>query len=374
MGVERGATTSSCLGLIGPVLPYRGGIAQHTTMLHRVLRARGRVETVSFRRQYPAWLFPGNSQMEPHCTGHAEEGVRYLLEPLNFRSWPRTLQHFEAAGVQAVVIPWWSSFWAPCFGFLASRLERRGTGVVVLCHNAQEHESGLLQSIATRRFLGARGKFLAHTHADAEMLRRLAPGANVVVHPHPVYHQFPQARGTLPRRARLELLFFGFVRPYKGLDLLAEAMGRLAGADVFLTVAGEWWLKGRDFRALRALLAHTSNIEVLDRYQSAEQVAELFARADAVVLPYRSATGSGVVPLAHHYGKPVIAARVPGLEEVVEDGVTGRLFPPGDPGALAAIIREFTAACPFDPARLRACTTAMGWDGLADQLLDLAGR
>jgi glycosyltransferase involved in cell wall biosynthesis len=374
MVAEPGSATPLRLGLIGPVLPYRGGIAQHTTMLHRVLRARGSVETLSFRRQYPACLFPGRSQMEPHSAGHTEEGVRYLLEPLNPLGWLRTLQHLEAAGVQAVVIPWWSSFWAPCFGFLAGRLERRDVKVVVLCHNAQEHESGLLRSALARRFLRSRSRFLAHTHADAEALRRLAPGAQVAVHPHPVYHQFPQARGTLPRRAELELLFFGFVRPYKGLDLLADAMGRLAGADVFLTVAGEWWLKGRELRALRAQLDHTGNTEVLDRYLPAEEVAELFARADAVVLPYRSATGSGVVPLAYRYGKPVIAARVPGLEEAVDDRVTGRLFPPGDAAALAAIVREFTTDCPFDPARLQASATAMSWDGLADLLLNLAGR
>jgi glycosyltransferase involved in cell wall biosynthesis len=372
MGVETGAAAPWCLGLTGPVFPYRGGIAQHTTLLHRALRARGCVETVSFRRQYPAWLFPGKSQLEPGGAGHAEEGVQYLLEPFDLRSWVRTLRRFETAGAQAVIIPWWSSFWAPCFGFLASRLERGGTRVVVLCHNAEEHESGRLRSAVARRFLGSRNRFLAQTQADAETLRRLAPGARVAVHPHPAFHQFPEARGLLPRRARLELLFFGFVRAYKGLDLLTDAMSRLDGAHVFLTVAGEWWLKGREQRALRERLGRAANVEVLDRYVPAGEAAELFHRADAVVLPYRSATGSGVVPLAYRYGRPVIAARVAGLEEAVEDGATGRLFAPGDPAALATTIREFSACSPFDPARLRAGAAAMRWEGLADALLELA--
>lgn len=374
MGAEPGAAPALRFGLIGPVFPFRGGIAQHTTMLHRTLRARGHVETVSFRRQYPAWLFPGKSQREPGSAGRAEEGVRYLLDPLSPHSWIRTLRHLEAAGVQAVVIPWWSSFWAPCFGFLASRLERRGVNVVVLCHNAREHESGRLRSAGARHFLGARRRFLAHTRADAAVLLGLAPGAQVAVHPHPVYDQFPGSRGELPRRARLELLFFGFVRPYKGLDLLAEAMDRVAGNDVFLTVAGEWWIKGRGLRALRVKLERTSHVEILDRYLPAEEVAELFGRADALVLPYRSVTGSGVLPLAYHYGKPVLAARVPGLEELVKDGVTGRLFPPGDAAALAAVIHELIRDRPFDPAHLEAAAAALGWDGLVDALWELARR
>ena len=246
--------------------------------------------------------------------------------------------------------------------------------VVVLCHNAREHEGGRLRSAVARRFLRARRRFLTHTQADAAVLRTLAPAAKVAVHPHPVYRQFPRGRSTLPRRARLELLFFGFVRPYKGLEVLAEALDRLAGKDVFLTVAGEWWLKGRESRALRSKLERTSNVEVLDRYVPAEEVAELFGRADALVLPYLSVTGSGVLPLAYHYGKPVIASRVPGLEEMVEDRVTGRLFAPGDAGALAVVIHDFVSRRPFDSARLETAAAALGWDGLADVLLDLAGR
>lgn len=371
MGAETGVA-SPLLGLIGPVFPYRGGIAQHTTLLHRTLRARGGVTTVSFRRQYPDWLFPGRSQLEPLSSGSLEEGVRYLLDPLNPYTWLQTARHLEGAGVRAVVLPWWTSFWAPCFGFLAGRFERQGREVVVLCHNAYEHETGRWRSTVARRFLRARRRFLAHTPGDAAALRLLAPAAEIAIHPHPVYDHFPDGRGVLPHRGGLELLFFGFVRPYKGLDVLAEALDLLAGTEVHLTVAGEWWLKGREARELRACLGRAANVEVLDSYLSAEDAAELFLRADALVLPYRRATGSGVLPLAYRYGKPVIAARIPGLEEVVEDYVTGRLFPPGDAAALAAVIREFTVGRPVEPARIRAAADTMQWANLADALCNLA--
>ena len=359
------------VGLIGPILPYRGGVAQHTTMIHRELSGRCELLTVSFKRQYPKWLYPGKSDREPGREKDREPGVLYELDPLNPLTWRRACDRLEEHGAQAVVIAWWTVFWAPCFSFIASRLERRGVRVVFLCHNCFDHDSSFMKSSVARRVLSGRSAFIAQSSEDATTLRKLTPSAEVSVYPHPVFNQFPAPQKTLPRRARLELLFFGFVRPYKGLDVLVEAMELLKAEDVFLTVAGEWWSKDAE---LRGAIARAGRIELIDRYIPEADAADLFCRADVVVLPYRSATASGIVSLSYHYGKPVIASRVGGLPDVVDDGASGRLVPPGDPDALAAAIRGFLGAPPASAAGIEAVKRRMTWEGLASCVLKFAVR
>jgi glycosyltransferase involved in cell wall biosynthesis len=180
----------------------------------------------------------------------------------------------------------------------------------------------------------------------------------------------------MPREHALELLFFGFVRPYKGLDVLLEALAMLPrDLDVRLTVAGEFWHGAEEARAQISRLGIGNRVTIVDRYLPQEEVADYFARADAIVLPYRSATGSGVVAIAYHYEKPVIVTAVGGLPDVVEEGVTGFLVPPEDPRALADTIarlpdadldRMAVAARRFKESRL-------SWAGMARTVLDARG-
>jgi glycosyltransferase involved in cell wall biosynthesis len=358
------------LGLIGPALPYRGGIAQYTSALHRTLRTRCNLHTVSFKRQYPGWLYLGESDIEPGYEGYREPGVFYILDPLNPWSWRKTLKSLTNHLVSAVIMEWWTLFWAPCFSYLAESLERKGVKVVFLCHNVFEHEGAPWKTFMSRALLSRRTAFLAHSEKDAASLKSLGPGAEIAVHPHPVFLHFPAARGTLRRRAGLELLFFGFVRRYKGLDVLAEAMRLLVGEDVFLTVAGEWWISDLD---LRKNVKRLGNAELVDRYIPEAEAAEYFNRADVVVLPYHSATGTGVIPLSYHYGKPVIASRVGGIPDVVQDGVSGRLVEPGDPRALADAVREFLHRNPTTREGIEATSGRMTFESLSDCILGFLG-
>ena len=179
---------------------------------------------------------------------------------------------------------------------------------------------------------------------------------------------------TLSRRAQLELLFFGFVRPYKGVDVLIEAMAQLRRRDVRLTIVGEFW-QGLDATMARVeALGLSGIVDLVPRFVAEQAAAEYFGRADLLVLPYRHATGSGVVAMAVHYGKPVLASRVGGLEDVVLDGQTGYLVEPGSAQALAGRIDRITseelAAMRLPIERLKA---RMTWDGLVVALLDLFG-
>jgi len=316
--------SSRRIALIGPVLPFRGGIAQHTTMLHRTAAPLTDLLTISFTRQYPALIFPGQSDRDPAYQGHREPGVEYLIDSLDPFSWRRAAARVLAHRPEMVVIPWWTIYWVFCFWYLARRFRHAGIRVVFLCHNVVEHESAGWKILLTRLALGQADRFMVHTRLDETNLKALLPKARIRRHPHPLYDQFPEPAQQLPRRARLELLFFGLVRPYKGLDLLLDALhqARLP-VDFFLTIAGEFW-QGKE-ALLRRIKENSlqEKIEILDRYIPEQQAADLFQRADLVVLPYRSATGSGIIPLAYHYNRPVLVTPVGGLPEVVLDGESG---------------------------------------------------
>jgi glycosyltransferase involved in cell wall biosynthesis len=156
---------------------------------------------------------------------------------------------------------------------------------------------------------------------------------------------YPNPERLLEKRARLELLFCGFVRPYKGLDILLEALLLLDGKDICLTIVGEWWTK--DIKLLTLLKKLKEKVEVIDRYVEEEELARYFYRADLVVLPYRDASGTGIIPMAYYYKKPVIATLVGGLPDFVEEGLSGSLVKPEDSFALAEVILEFYNRSPL---------------------------
>jgi len=353
------------VALVGPVVPCRGGVAQYTTMLHRTWSQRADLLTLSWVSGYPSFLYPGESTLESGSESHREAGVEYLRGMWRPGGVRRAVRRVLDHGAEVVVLTWWTAFWSPAMGLLARALRREGVRVVFLCHNVADHESTAWKAGLAKWALAAGEAFVVQSRSEAEALEHRVPGAPVRVYAHPVFTQYPEAAHQLPRRAGLELLFFGLVRPYKGLDVLARAMELLKGEDVFLTVAGEWWMR---HPGLRRALRDCGNVEVVDRYIPFTETGDYFQRADAVVLPYRAVTGSGVVPLAYRYGKPVVATRVGGLPEVVEDGVSGRLVDPGDPEALAAALRSFRAKEPSWAEGVARVAGRMTWSGLCDTL------
>ncbi|MCP5372507.1 MAG: glycosyltransferase [Hyphomicrobiales bacterium] len=352
--------------MVGPVWPYRGGIAQHTSMLCRALAAQCRVKVLSFSRQYPRVLFPGASDRDPTAAALDVGEVEFVLDSIGPWTWRRAVARIAAVQPDLVVMPWWTFFMAPCMGSLARACRRRGLPVRMFCHNSADHERSRWKGALTRWALGKADSFVAQTRQDADNLRRDYPGTPVLVHPHPIYDQFPDPPSVPPRRAKLELLFFGLVREYKGLDVLIEALGRLPDLDYKATVAGEFWWGRDQIEARIAELGLGDRVEMLPRYVSDEEAASLFARADAVVLPYRSATGSGVIPLAYHYRKPVVVTRVGGLPDVVDEGRTGLIVPPDSPDALAAAITDLPGLLAGDVAgAIDGLKKSLTWDGLA---------
>jgi len=358
------------VALVGPLPPFRGGIAQHTNQLRVALGKRSELLAVSFTRQYPAFLFPGESDREPEGRRLAEANCRYLIDSLNPLTWRAAFEAIRGHSPEIVIIAWWTVFWAPCFWYLAWRCRRADMEVRFLCHNVADHEAAAWKTALTKAILGQAGSFVVQSRQEQQALEALCPGALVQVHPHPLYDQFPDASAAASPRADLELLFYGFVRPYKGLDTLVEALGLVRNKALRLTVAGEFWAGLDDIRRRIDSLGLADRVELIPRYVSAEETADYFARADALVLPYRSGTGSGVLAIAYHYGKPVIATEIGAFRDIVRQRETGFLVPPESPEALARVIDDLTreTAAAMAPA-IRDFARTMTWDSLALSLL-----
>jgi glycosyltransferase involved in cell wall biosynthesis len=360
--------------ILGPVTPYRGGIAHHTTRLANALAALSEVRVMSFARLYPGWLYPGKFQKEESLLKLIPP-VDLLLDSVNPLTWHSAFDQISAQRPDYVIIPWWTFFLAPCLLYIAIRLSKVGIPVMFYCHNVVDHETSLWKKLLAKTVLHQGSSFVVQTREEESRLRELLGDIMVKYHPHPVYDQFPPAQGSLKRRADLELLFYGFIRPYKGLDILLEAMSGLKDLDVRLSVVGEPW---EEEAASWERRIHEQGIgdivEFVPRYVSEEESAEYFNRADAIVLPYRSATGTGVVAAAYHYRKPVIASNVGGLRDVVIDGETGMLAEPASAAGLQAAIRRFAKdGIPSVAENIDQVIKGMTWEHLAGQLVDQTG-
>jgi glycosyltransferase involved in cell wall biosynthesis len=340
--------------LIGPTYPFRGGIAHYTTLLARHLRQEHEVLLLSFSRQYPAWLFPGKSDKDP-SERPLQTNAEYLLDPLNPVTWHKTLKRLREWQPDVVIIPWWHPYFAPTWTTLSRGIKRLPDRpkLIFICHNVLPHEQGRLSHYllptALKLAIGHGNGFIVHSQADGRHLQQILPKARFQVTPIPTFEDLGVADTShiilpvvLPDDRPL-LLFCGLVRPYKGLDVLLEALAiAVQERPLHLLVAGEFWQGGEaQYRQQIERLNLNNHVTILNEYLPDELLAACIDRADVVVLPYRSATQSAIIQTAFGRGKPVITTDVGGLAEVVEDGRTGLVVPPEKPLRLAQSINDY---------------------------------
>lgn len=347
---------SSRIAIVGPVHPYRGGIAHFTEMTAEVLDRRGHdVHLVSFSRQYPEVLFPGKTQLEPGSD--APDIVRNtprVLDSINPVSWFRTGFHIRDIAPDAVVFQYWMPFFAPAYGVVARGLQRHyGIPSFAVVHNALPHERHLFDAALSRYFLRACAGHIAMSDAVAADVRSLCDApVRLEQIDHPVYERFGDPLPKVEARERLGLppespvlLFFGFVREYKGLHVLLDALPQIRKRlpDVRLVIAGEAYDDPERYRSLIREHGLNDVVHWHDGYVPSEDVPAYFSAADLVVQPYVNATQSGVAQIAFHFETPMVVTDVGGLSEVVPDEVAGLVVPPESPDALATAITRFFA-------------------------------
>lgn len=335
--------------MIGPVYPYKGGISHYTGLMYRELAKRHDVEMISYKMQYPKFLFH-KEQRDYSNDSFKIEGAKYLLHTANPFNIVRTARYIRRKKPDLVIIQWWHPYFAPCYFLLTRFIGRQN--VVFVCHNVFPHERFPLDKLLTGLALNNGSHFILHAVEEAKELTKIQSNPDYVVTPHPTYHAF-RFEGMSRERARERLhigeeerilLFFGYVREYKGLKYLLRAMPEISREDekVKLWVVGEFGSDKEEYLKLIRELGIKDRVRVQDSYTPDREVEKYFAAADLVVLPYTSATQSGIVQIAYGFTKPVVVTDVGGLPDVVEDGKTGYVVEPGKPEALTgAVVRFF---------------------------------
>lgn len=361
--------------LLGPSPPDRGGIARETALLARELESHVSVTYLTFARPYPRWLDPRRFDRSPDAHQEAPAG-RPILDYRSPRSWRRTALEISALEAEAVVVPWWTSFWGlPIRAVFRDVRERSPRTVrVLLCHNVDDHEGGVLKRFLAQGAILSADAFVVHGREDARRLESRAPGRPVLVLPHPVVAAPPVDRDRARRELGIDVplvLFLGLVRRYKGVETLldaAPALVRETGARI--AVVGEVFPEARPLEGRWRASPARESILWRDEYVSEEEMGRWLAACDVVVLPYRYVSGSGIAARAFAARRPVAAADVGGLAETVEPGVTGELFTPGDPAALAAAVRRILdrSRGHYEPGLARAAEAA-SWPAYVRVLL-----
>jgi glycosyltransferase involved in cell wall biosynthesis len=339
--------------IVGTAYPLRGGIAHFNALLAEHLSKRHTVETITFKRQYPRMFFPGKTQDETGGASHAKPAPQ-LIDSINPFNWIRVAGMIREKKPDLLIFKYWLPFFGPCFGTIA-KFAKRGTATKVLfvCDNVIPHERRPGDGVFTRYAFRHADYFIVQSEAVERDLLQLNPRAVYRKIPHPVYEIFGEsipkgeARKLLGIDAENVMLFFGYVRPYKGLMVLLEAMKELVNGkwqeenDVLLLAVGEFYDDEAKYRQKVKDLHLESRIRFVSDYVPNDTVRLYFSAADVVILPYLSATQSGITQIAYNFDKPVIATDVGGLAEVVIDEKTGFIIPPDNPEELAGAIRKF---------------------------------
>ncbi len=368
--------------IVGTAYPLRGGIAHYNALLYQELSKKHEVDIVTFRRQYPSLLFPGKTQVESEGE-MVRVPSRPLIDSINPFTWISAGRAIRTTTPALIIFKYWLPFFGPCFGTVA-RVAKRGTAakVAFICDNVVPHEKRIGDSLLTRYAFRAVDHFIVQSEAVERDLLNFWPHASYTRVPHPVYSMFgttidkQEARNSLGIDARRVLLFFGYIRPYKGLDVMIDALAQTDPAlDVHLLVVGEFYGDERRYREQVASRGLKESVTFHADYVPNNQVARYFSAADAVVLPYTSATQSGIAQIAYNFDRPVIATAVGGLQEVVLDNVTGFVVPPQDAKALAKAVERFYREgkeTEFS-AHVRREKQKYSWTNLARALEELVG-
>ena len=336
--------------IIGTAYPMRGGIAHYVALLYKNLVKRGhQVKIISFKRQYPSIFFPGKTQQD--LSKEVEPlPSEPILDSIGPFSWIRTFWAIRKYQADLVIFKYWMPFFAPCYAVISflSRLFTR-TKILYLCDNIIPHERRIEDRLLTRIGLWNVDYFIIQSEAVKKDLLDFRPRANYKLVPHPVYEIFSTSHSRDEARKHFKLstkenviLFFGYIRKYKGLQILIDAMPSVLNQiKVKLIVAGEFYDDEEPYRQQISRLQLDDSVLVFDEYIPNEAVGLYYSAADVVVLPYISATQSGIIQIAYNYDKPVITTNVGGLPEVVAEGKTGFIVPAENPQALARSIVNF---------------------------------
>jgi glycosyltransferase involved in cell wall biosynthesis len=341
--------------IIGPVYPYRGGIAHYNTLLARALAVNHTIQLISFSRQYPSFLYPGVSDQDP-SKEILEVHATFILDPLAPWTWIKTVRTVLRFNPDIIVIQWWTTFWGICYSYLANRFRECNKQVIFLVHNVIPHEPKLWDNKLTHLGLSSGNKYIVQTENELKRLLSIFPQAQAEIAPHPIYNMF--ANQIIPRQEAIHkynlpenafiLLFFGIVRPYKGLEYLINAVSIMLGRgdNIFLVVAGEFWNDISFYQNQIARLAIQDKVRIDNRYIPNEEIGGYFSAAHIFVAPYIQATQSGAVKLAIGFNLPLVVTDVIAEDNSIHPSNSCRVCASKSSLALAQAIEQMITNYP----------------------------
>jgi D-inositol-3-phosphate glycosyltransferase len=371
--------------LLGPAYPFRGGLATFNERLARQFSSECKeVDIRTFKLQYPGFMFPGKSQ---YTDGPAPEGIKIIreLNSVNPFNWLRTGLRIRKEKADILLIRYWLPFMAPCLGTVARIVKsNKYTVIISVVDNVFPHEKRPGDIILTKFFMNSidGAVVLSDTvQKDIENFRKDIPVCST---PHPLFDTYGKKLNRNEALSALKLnhdnfylLFFGFIRNYKGLDILIKAFSdnRLRGKKLKLLVAGEFYENAAPYRKLIKDAGLEEDIILYDKFIADREVGLFFSGADLVVQPYKSATQSGVTQIAYHFDKPMLVTDVGGLKEMVQNEKCGYVVEP-DPKNIADAIIDY-----FDNNRKVAFTECVkkekekfSWNKMTDSVTEVFYR
>ena len=372
--------------ILGTAYPYRGGLASFIEMLARTFRKQGKqVDIITFRLQYPEWLFPGKTQYS-ESPAPDDLCITRMVNSIHPFNWWRVGRHIRRMRPDAVILKYWTPFMAPCMGTICRIVSKnKHTVILTQLDNVIPHEKHFYDRILTRYFINSVHGFIYMSQKVKEELDTFTSTKPSVFAPHPVFSNFGEkvSRDEACQRLNLSLdnrylLFFGLIRDYKGLDLMLDAWANLRknghAKDKKLIVAGEFYMDKTRYLQQAERLGIAGDLLWHDHFIRDEDVKYYFSASDVLAQPYKSATQSGVTQIAFQFETPVIVTNVGGLSEIVSDGHTGFVVEP-DISSITHAIEKM-----YEDNRLQQMSENMiaekhrfSWDYFTEQLEMLYG-
>lgn len=360
--------------------PFRGGIAQFNALMYRAFQEKGHdIEAFTFKRQYPNFLFPGETQYVTEDDKVDEIDSKELLDTVNPFSYYKTARAIQEYAPDILLTKYWMTFFGPSLGLVAKKM-KPGVKRISVLDNVIPHEKRFFDKPANNFFLKNNDGFIVMSDAVLADLLSLKPDAKYLRIDHPVYDHFGEKREAKASRKKLGMpeegkfvLFFGFIREYKGLDLLIQAM-KSVGDDVHLIVAGETYGSFDNYQKLIDESPAKGRIHLHNRYISDDEVSDFFSASNVCILPYKSATQSGITAISHHFDLPIIATDVGGLKESVHHDVNGLIVKSPEVELISDSINDYFARNVQETfaKQIQKEKEENSWDNFADKIIKFA--
>ena len=339
--------------LIGPAYPYRGGNALFVTHTYEALKNDFEVKIYNYKLLYPSFLFPGTTQFDRSKEQVFKVPSERVINSVNPFNWIKAAGLIKKENANLVVFDWWHPFFGFCHGAISFLIRKNYKDkILFITENVVSHEGNAIDKFLTRIGLKFASKFLVLSGIVEKEVKQYSKGKKIYKSELPVYDCYKPIDKTNINKIKADLgleensivlLFFGYVRKYKGLDILIEAFLKILSEhpETKLLIVGEFYDNPKEYIELIKKLGIEEKIKVINQFVPNEEVAKYYMVSDVVILPYRSATQSGILNVAYGFYKPVIVTDVGGLAEFVDEGKTGFIVNPNSKDAIFEGVEKF---------------------------------